>query len=430
MSIDGLPWGVEGNTAEGLALPLRGVVYALGADVATSAVPTVFLSHAKPPNVPVDDEPETGTHLSAELYQDGVFRGNAGEANSLPVPTITVGRWTEIGPIPTTLIETRNEEGNAQFWSARAVGNRACLAWSDTPSDVDFEAFLIYWDAGLGGTPETLLVSLPGFGPQTYTTGALPAGAYRFAIAYRDVAGNESALGGVLEIDIKPVPAQVAGLDVDYDETTRTAEITFTPPATDVADVRAYLVFDNWVPGAEALGDYPNSETGLERGVIFAAPGDTEQAFTTPELWTGVWRFTVLGMNAEGVLGPGVEQVLHLQLDDGDLVEVLPPPAEPILLDVAPIANGAYRARVRVETEVGLTQLWILEDGVETEQVTLTGAASYTVDGDTRADGTVVVIGVRAKASATVFTDGNEIVFVADAEPPTGDGVLVGEACF
>jgi len=421
--INGQPFTVAGNTVSGAGLPLRGTVYGLEAQAASGGVVVVEGGLARLGAI----EREA---LSPELYLSGVFVGNIDGLNQAKIPASEIRQWAELGPVPSTSWswDTGTAPGISPMWVARSVGNRALLQWADVPAAPDFAAFVLYWDAGLNVTPATELAVITSPNELEYRSSELSAGVYRFAIAYRDAAGNESAIGSDISVRISPLPLAVTGVAIDYTTGTRTSEISFTPPASDPADVRAYLVFDNWIPGAESLAPGANSETGQERGVVYAAPGDSAQSFVTPELWPGVWRFAVRALTADGILGPATEIVLNLQLDGSDLIEAAVPPPAPVLLQVLAIANGAYTARVRLESETGLTQLWITEDGSEEVQITLNGSLEYTATGATRADGTAVILTARAKSSATVFTDSEPFTFTADAAPPTGDGIITGRA--
>lgn len=430
MALDGLPWGMDGNTADGLGLPLRGVVCGLQGGPVSTADLGGTLSHVAP-SVVADDGEDLPDGLAVELYRDGNYAAQADVEGNWTIPGGAVPVWTEIGAVPVTITERGQAAGNARWWSARAVGRRACIEWEDQPTDGDFVAYVIYWDEGLDVTPETELARVSNPGARQFRTATLEAGTYRFRVEYADAAGNVSTSATEDSVTISPVPVAVSGLAVTYDDVTRTALIEWVTPGTEPADVRGYAIFDNWHPGSDALFQAPNSEVGLERGFDYNGPSSGPQSFTTPELWAGVWRFNVRGLSELGVLGDAPDDVvLHLQLDGSDLLEVVAPPAAPTVVDVVPLANGAYSATIRVADETGLTALWLLEDGAEESEITLTGAGEYTVEGGTHADGTELVIAARAYSAATVYTDSASIDFTADATAPTGDGEIIATPCW
>src|SRR5690606_34373182 len=109
------------------------------------------------------------------------------------------------------------------------------LSWTDEPEDADFAAYVILWDEGAGGMPETLLARVADPAARGHETGPLDPGDYQFALAYEDVAGNVSSAGTPVEATIDEAPLPVEGLALDYSETTRAATLTWTDPAGQVA---------------------------------------------------------------------------------------------------------------------------------------------------------------------------------------------------
>lgn len=291
---------------------------------------------------------------------------------------------------------------------------------------------------GLGGTPATLLAVISDRNTLEYRTDEQPAGTYRFALAYRDSAGNESAIGTVLEEVVPQRPPAVDNFALSYSDSTRRVTLTWdTPSGGWSSNVRRLVIFDNWCPGCSWLAPYANSDPAFRRGDV----AKTETSWTSDNLWQGrdssgalaPWRFDVRALLCDELgsdWGPSVAEELMLALDSGTLGEVSAAPVRPELLAVEPIAGAKYRARWRVGSLANITGFQVVRDGSEVSSVaTVSGQFDYADDSGALSDGTTYQVAVRAYNGSDSYSQSATLPVTVDGTAPTGDGVLSGGLC-
>lgn len=427
----GAPFYLVGTAVAGCSVPTVGIPHGHGVERVDGASPTVDWSdvHAS------EGDP---SRLSRQAYLDGALAATAdGGAASVLLPPIRPEIVHRFDLLPLSTGQARINEASPQALFARPIrSDRACLTWSDQPSEADFEAYLIYHNGGGLGDPGTLLAEIANLDQLEYRTGPLATGNHKFALSYRDTLGNVQTIGTAITSVVPERPLPVASVSVDYDQDTRRATITWSNP-TQPAGVAGIAIFDNWAPGSTRLAPHANTSLILRRAVL--APSAT--SFETFNLWEGrdeagafqPWRFAVVPIlcDAAGTdMATFVEQVLPLKLDGSDLEEIQVPPPKPELISVVPIAGAKWRATWLMPSVDDVTSFSLLEDGSSagTEAV-VAGVLAYEFDSPATSDGSTVEVRARAWNGAAAYADSNLISVTVDGSAPTGDRVLEGALC-
>lgn len=427
----GAPFLLIGNAVAGCAVPPSGIPHGHGVERVDGASPTVDWADVHSPRA-------VPARLARLAYLDGALAAKAeGGDSSVLLPPIRPEVLHRFDLLPLSAQQAALNELEPQALFARPVrSDRICLRWTDQPGEDDFEAFLIYWNGGGSGDPETLLAEIADINQLEHRTAPLAAGTHKFALSYRDALGNVQAKGATLTRTVPARPLPVQGLAVSYNETTRRATLSWTNPSQP-AGVLGIAIFDNWAPGSSALAPHANTSLILRRAIL--APSAT--SFETFNLWEGrdaagafqPWRFAVVPILCDTLgtdLATFQEQVLPLALDGSTLEEVAVPPPKPQLVSVVPVAGAKWRAEWLVASVANVTSFSLLEDGssVGTEAVA-SGILSYEFESPSTVDGSTVEVAVRAWNGADAYADSNALSVTVDGSAPTGDGVLTGEAC-
>jgi len=117
---------------------------------------------------------------------------------------------------------------SANVAARKPGGDRVRFTWEHQGTG-DPTRFLIYWDAGEGGSPETLFATIPfepGRTQYTYLTRPLADGYYNFGIAAADAAGNETTLL-LSSVEILGLPDPPENFDYSYDSSDRSVILTW-----------------------------------------------------------------------------------------------------------------------------------------------------------------------------------------------------------
>jgi hypothetical protein len=112
---------------------------------------------------------------------------------------------------------------------AEVPPTRAAIEWH-VHSSTSADRFRVYWDAGLGVPPATLLEEVGYAGQWTLSveTPALDSGVtYAFKICSVDEAGNESA-GTLLSLILRTLPMEPTGLAITFDSVSGRGDVSWT----------------------------------------------------------------------------------------------------------------------------------------------------------------------------------------------------------
>lgn len=428
----GYPYRLNGFVVDGLGIPTVGVSYGYGARGASGDAAVVDWETGLPECV---DE----SAVARQCYLDGVLVGSAEDgARLIAIAGMRPGAQHDFQLLALSLGEhLRRPDGSATIFAAYRRGDRACLSWADQPEDDDFAAYVIYTDEGQGGTPDVELAVVEDLAATQYRSEPLDAGDYQFALAYRDTAGNESALGDVIDLAIPVRPPAVDNLAAAYSDSTRKATLTWdTPVGGWPAGTRRLAVFDNWAPGCQWLAPHANADPAYRRDDLPI----TETSWTSPNLWQGYdsagalapWRFDVRALLCDDYgadWGPSAAVTLTLVESAGTLSEVSNPPAAPTLTSAEPAAGAKYTARWSVQSLTDVTQFKVLQDGAEVATVAIGTGLGYSWTSGALSDGETYSIAVRAYNGSTAYSQSAALPVTVDGTAPTGDGVIAGELC-
>lgn len=429
----GFPFKIAGVGLLGHGLPSVGVRHGYGvlSDNGDSVVVDMALEAPSP---------VASSALATQLYLEGEAAATVENAGrTAAIPGVRPGSQARLDVLPLSLLQSRRLElgsGSAMFRTLTR-GPRVCLEWTDEPTDGDFHAFVVLWDEGGGGSPTTELAEIPDRRARQHRTAELDAGTYKFALAYRDTLGNTSSAGATVEVEVLATPLPPENLAVSYSDSTRRASLSWDDPGSQIAAVRAYLIFDNWCPGCVYLAPHANSDPIFRRAHV--DPGD--EAWISNNLWQGQgfageiapWRFAVRAMACDAlgtVLSEPAEAVLMLQDNAGTLEEVSPPPAAPELYNLEPVAGGKYKAWWTMPNLDNVTQFKILQDGVEVDTVaTDSPALAYDYTSGALTDGQEYEIAIRAYNGAAAYAQSGTLAATVDSSAPSGDGAMTGGLC-
>lgn len=429
----GFPFFLPGVALYGCGLPSVGARHGYGPRSASGDSVVVEMGLEAPGAL---DSSALATHLHLDGEQAATIEGDSRLAT---ISGVRPGTQARLDVLPLSLLQSRRIElgSGSSMFRALARGPRVCLAWTDEPSEVDFASYVVFWDEGLGGDPDTELATIADLAAREYRTAELDAGAYRFALAYRDNLGNTSSLGATVEVEVLAVPLAPENLVATYSPTTRRVSLAWDDPASQIAAVKKYLIFDNWLPGCAKLAPHANSDPDLRRAEV--DPGD--EAWTSNNLWQGegfdgemaAWRFAVRAMACDALgtaLSEPAEAVLLLEEDGGTLSEIASPPPAPELYNVEPVAGGKFRADWEIPSIEDVTQFRIAVDGSEVATVATTaGVLIYSYTSSALTDGQEYEVAIRAYNGASAYSQSGSLAVTVDSSAPSGDGAMTGGLC-
>lgn len=186
--------------------------------------------------------------------------------------------------------------------------------------------------------------------PVEWNSPELAAGAHRFAVAARDVAGNVGEPLTERAIRIILRPAGVVGATAEWDGT----EIHLRWELVD-DDLSAIEVWSNWSNTFQRLG------ARVLDGAWMTLAGDTDELSFVPGE-SGLWRFYVRPVDADGRVSDSVE-LLTVDTREVPTGAQLRDPED---VQVAPAPDGALRVSWRYPVEDGqgvvAFAIWIAED--------------------------------------------------------------------
>lgn len=325
------PYNVVGNRVWGSIIPPRGLVHGIHID--TNALepysPLLGWTHTLQTG-------QTATEAAVRIYREGEWIDTVIGASQAAIPLAYAGNMTRIEIEPATIYESQHIDSSAGF-AVRPVGKRAEITWTECTAD-DFEAYLLYWDAGDEGTTDVLIGTFYGAGITRTISPELTNGTtYQFALATRDVLGNVSSIGTVASITAETEPLALTGVDVAYDSETRIATITGSHPASQHDDVVGAVLYDNYIP-AWGLSEYVNVDYQLRRDFQY---GTAAVSLTTRALHEGQWRFALRAIDKYGT--ESTYSVITLNLTTtpgGTLEEASTIPLVPLNVGADPTADA------------------------------------------------------------------------------------------
>lgn len=325
---------------------------------------------------------------AAILFRNGEYDG-AERANGSAVLDDITGdaALAEIMLAPNDPQNNALWDGTTLFY-VRPIGDRVKLTWTDIPDEADFDAFLIYYDAGLGGDVDTLLAEL-GRDEQEYITASLGAGTFVFRIAYRDSLGNVSEdLGETTSVTTATLPSAPTATGV-YSQSTRKITVTF-------GDTEEVWVWANY-----------SLATGRCDYVNLSEPFDVHRAGTTTwtstELWEGDWELWFTKRDDYGRDSEPARVAFTLVKDAGVLKEVVE-------------FGGPVRERAVLAADAAITVEWEWDGDVPQH-------------GDPLEDSVVCEVQVRPPTDATLvghwkMNDNAATVVVVDSAAGGNNGTF------
>ena len=372
--IPNFPYHIEGNLINGTAIPCRGMLFGEAAE-AVPGDPTKAVLRWKeslPANLSDAD-------ITRQLYVNGEWKQSQPAG---PPMTATDLRTDQYSNLDVLLVSNGEENAgltSAMFY-ATSRGKRIHLSWTDQPTADDFQAYLIYWDAGDGLGPDTLLATIYGIDQLEYVTAELADGSYEFRLTYKDITGNIRAdLAVYTSATVDSPPLAVDTPAVGYDMPTRIATLTWAQPGGQDADVVGVMIFDNWVAGFTDLADAPCVNLRFARA--FVAAGIL--TWDSGELWEGIHRWAICAVDAHGNLSDWTELTLTLVLDVTDLEQVMNPPVgTPDLLLAEPQAGGTIKLTARWLGS-GAVSLRIYQDAALAKTLGVADSGTAGVGGNT-----------------------------------------------
>lgn len=289
------PWqSIMGNRHRGRIIPSRGLVHNIHFETNNYEPysPVLAWTHTIPSG-------QTAGDNRVNVYRDGVKEIQITEWSKTPVAGIRPGAIIQYDLEPMTPLEASYVDSSRAF-AIRPLGDRAKLTWTECAAD-DLDAYKVYWDAGLGVTPATLLATIYGRENTTYISPQLTNGTtYQFALALVDNVGNASAIGTVYSITADTHPLALTGATVSYSTATRKATLTAAHPANQHSDVAGVCLYDNWIPGIETPDEYVNVDYCWRKQFSTVVTGGSTVTFTTPVLWVGQHKYAMRAIDKYG----------------------------------------------------------------------------------------------------------------------------------
>lgn len=408
--IHGFPDHYIRNAVYGTPIPARGLVGGVYLDTTynESGDSAIRWNHFKLANIELEYSAFLKTYNSINL--DYVL----GQTYTL-FPLFRVGQSAEIGILPVTYYE--KDMLTTGLFAINPFGDRIVLTWDDVPTDDDFYAFQLWWDAG-GGTIDTLLKTLIGENNREYGTAALASGTYKFRLRYEDLVGNLSAnTGDYAEVTTRPVPLQLSGVEASYNQTERKVTISWSQPGAQLASVCGVGVYDNFIAGV-GFTMQPCIEKKWRRA--FVRLGTTE--WESAELAEGTYKFCARAVDENGLESPYTVLTVNLEKQGGDLVQIENPPNRPYFIDAQAQAGGDIDITIKHD-QANMTGIRLYVDGVaeDTLAKNTTGIYEFTYTG---VDATTYVFTATAYNADCESDLSDEVSETADATAPTGDQTI------
>lgn len=313
---------------------------------------------------------------------------------------------------------------------AYPVGKTVILSWSDIPTDADFDAYLLYYDAGLGGAVDTLLAEITERETTSYVVTDLDSGDYVFKLLYRDTAGNigngetgDLGLTAAVTLSTPPDAPAIASISV----VGRTLVASLTPP-TNTTGIVGYFWALNQHP---EFGELPYPETAPEHCIV----GDS----LSYPAFAGRWSIGCYAINKYGVASEVAMDAVTLAEDGhGELIIVENVTRPDMIVDLsaeslaaasvkltctATLAAGGYVQFERADDQAGP---FSVVNQVNTDE---TPDGVYILTDSGLDDGTLYwyrAVGVNGDGSGNYIAGDycEPVQALADGTPPTGDQVL------
>jgi hypothetical protein len=297
-------------------------------------------------------------------------------------------------------------------------GSRATLTAPavDLAANPDFESYVFAWSAD-GSEPTEVMAYGRGAAGNVARTPLLDDGVtYKFAVALRDIHGNQTAWGATTSLAVNGRPVAPTSAGAVYSATPRTAVVTAALPASQAADCAGYELLSNYLPGAGL------QEALVEEVLAWLPAAAAALTFTTPELCSGHWIFGWRAVDQFGVASESAEVELNLAVDGAALVEADAQPPAPLITAAQPGAGGTVDVTVRLSGDVTGTRLYV--DGVADEELVVTEADEVTVTTSALAGGVAVTITATALNGDAESAASAGWAVTPDDTAPTGDTTL------
>lgn len=314
------------------------------------------------------------------------------------------------------------------------AGSRVLLEWTDQPEEADFDAYLIYYDQGLGGAVDTLLAEISELDTMRYVVEGLSSGVYVFKVLYRDTAGNigNGALGdlGLTATGlVNPAPNAPTIDNVTVADRVIVAE--FSAPA-DTTGIVGYYWALNQHP---EHGELPYCETAPEWCIWVPVGGSTTLTFPAV---AGHWQLGCYSVTSMGIASELATETFDLIEDGlGDLVLDDSTGKPALIVDLAAESGAAATVDLSCTATVnedGRVEFWraTSQTGtfalVDSDAYDSSGAYALT-DSGPLVDGTLYwykARGVNVNAAggeiAGDFSEPSQAL--ADSTPPSGDQII------
>jgi hypothetical protein len=260
-------------------------------------------------------------------------------------------------------------------------------------------------------------------GPRTWwVSGSLDPGTYTFGVKAYDKAGNESATGAEVTVEITGEPAEVTAVSGSY----ASNDVTLT--WTDGADTDEVRIYSNYDKEHDVLRDYI-----METNPVATISAGTETATITTGS-VGVAKFYLRAVNSGGI----EEKNFNLVEVDARDNPVSASVASPFDLQAVAIAGGKARVSWSVEVSDATPASFNLYTFTsEPDAADVTGATPDSVATDLTVSGQIgsqstdtdALAGVRWFVVRSVDSDGNEdgnIVSVSVTPDSTAPGTVGG----
>ena len=319
-------------------------------------------------------------------------------------------------------LEGSQDVGACFYSPAQGSRLKITIPQVDLAANPDFKSYLLYWSSD-GSEPTTLLAELMGAGNTVFITDALADGTtYKFRVKLKDWVGNESAYGATTSGTVNTLPEAVEDAAIVYTQGTRKAAITATKPAGQDADVTAYILYSNHLPGYGLQSDI------VDIPLKTWMPTDTP-SYTTEELFAGLWKFAIRAVDLSGLQSGYTRLDLNLEMDGSNLVEIENPPAKPYFIDAAPLAGGIIRVTARIADPNGITQINFYRDGaLDGTALCAAGVYEYSYDTAALADGQDYEFEAACLSESSIESELSETAMAtADAAAPGGVGAVTLE---
>lgn len=380
---------------------------------------------------PVVAAPYTATELDWHLFVNGQRTAVLDNPDVFLIEAD--GAWQrEIAVVGTPRKSESDPFENSTLFHARPTGTGVELTWADAPDEDDFDAYLIYWDGGLGGAVDTLIATIDRRDERIYFHDAAVEGANVYRILYRDLTGNiGNGVGGdngqtvSITLSIAPDPPTIDAdlLDDIADDASRSITLQLTPPAS-TTGITAYFWAVNWTP-LDGFVRFPETAREAMTRVETGAPD------LTRGIWPGTWKFVAFSITKYGILSAPSNLLEFRYIDDGAGGLTLlsgSAPSAPTELTATPQAGGDIEVScaASVSAAGGVS---FEREGVEFDTQAFQSGGEYSVTDTGLADGTAYTYRARAYDPAGYYSEYSaEMEATSDATAPAGDQVLTARA--